>query len=508
MTKHLRHIIKINLILLFFTSLNATIDIQMARKVAENIIVERSNNNSIKNFIVDTANGVDNFYIFNLEPSGFVIVSANENIIPILGYSFNKNLDLNNLPIQLNKVLNSYRENILYVLNNNIQHNESIKNLWFKYLGDFELENRIREVSPLITAMWNQGGEWNNLCPEDAYVGCVAVAMAQVMYYWGHPTTGSGYSSYYHEMYGPLSVNFSDFNYDFSNMEDEIATYDSQLLLYHSGIAVNMDYSPWGSGASVCWEGPSSQDALIENFNYVEESGCDTKINYTDDQWFDLLVNQLDNGWPIIYRAYGENDGPGHAWNIDGYQEGGYLHCNWGWGGSSNGYFYFNNLNGGGYNFVENQAALINILPQGFENPMALFEFEIDDLSVDFFDLSELINETEIIEWNWNFGDENNSSEPSPTHTYNNYGEYEVSLIVTNTYGLDSDVFYETIFILDLTGDINSDFSIDVIDVVMLIDLILNSIEINDTNNSADLNEDGLFSILDIVMLVEIILNN
>ena len=108
----MRHIIKINLILLFFTSLNATIDIQMARKVAENIIVERSNNNSIKNFIVDTANGVDNFYIFNLEPSGFVIVSANENIIPILGYSFNKNLDLNNLPVQLNKVLNSYRENI------------------------------------------------------------------------------------------------------------------------------------------------------------------------------------------------------------------------------------------------------------------------------------------------------------------------------------------------------------------------------------------------------------
>ena len=84
--------------------------------------------------------------------------------------------------------------------------------------------------------------------------------------------------------------------------------------------------------------------SVLENFNYIEDSGCHTKINYTDDDWYNLIKDQLDNGWPVIYRAYAENDGPGHAWNVDGYQEGGYLHCNWGWGGSSNGYFYFNNL--------------------------------------------------------------------------------------------------------------------------------------------------------------------
>ena len=508
MIRLLKNIIIINVIISLFAILNASVDMQVARKVADNIIIERSNNNNfIKNVIIDIENEIDNFYIFNLEPTGFIIVSANENTIPILGYSFNKNIDYENLPVQLDRILDSYRENILYTINNNIKGDLLIQNLWIKYLGDINQEESIREVTPLITAMWNQGGEWNNLCPEDALVGCVAVAMGQVMYYWGHPTTGSGYSSYYHSMYGPISVNFSEYIYDFSNMEDHNATYDSQLLLYHAGVSVNMDYSPWGSGASVCWEGPSSQDALIDNFNYVEDSGCDTKINYTDEGWYNMLVDQLDNGWPVIYRAYAENDGPGHAWNVDGYQEGGYLHCNWGWGGSANGYFYFNNLNGGGYNFVESQAAIINILPQGFENPIALFEFEIDDFSVTFSDLSSMINENEIIEWSWDFGDGDISSESSPLHVYEDYGEYQVTLIVANTYGLDSDIFYENILLQDLTGDINNDLSVDVIDVVVLIELILNNIEINDTNFLADLNADGLFSVIDIVILVDIILN-
>jgi len=509
MIRLLKNIIKINLIISLFTVLSASINIQIAQSIAENLIIERSNNNNfIKNFIIDSKNGIDNFYIFNLEPSGFIIISSNENTIPIIGYSFNENINLDNLPIQLDRVLDSYRENILYSINNNIEGSLEIQSLWTKYSENIDRGISIREVTPLITAMWNQGGEWNNLCPEDALVGCVAVAMGQVMYYWGHPTTGAGYSSYYHSMYGPLSVNFSEYTYDFSNMEDGNATYDSQLLLYHAGVSVNMDYSPWGSGASVCWEGPSSQEALIENFNYVEESGCDTKINYTEEGWYNMLVDQLDNGWPVIYRAYAENDGPGHAWNVDGYQEGGYLHCNWGWGGSANGYFYFNNLNGGGYNFVESQAALINILPQGIETPMALFEFEIDDLSVSFIDLSSSVNENEIIEWSWDFGDESISSEESPIHSYESYGEYQVSLIVTNTYGLDSNVFYEILFLQDLTGDINNDLSVDVIDIIVLMDLILNSIEINDQNNIADLNNDGLLSILDIVLLVDIILNN
>ena len=59
----------------------------------------------------------------------------------------------------------------------------------------------------LISANWNQGGQWNNMCPGETLVGCVAVAMGQVMYYWSNPTEGNGYTAYYHQEYGPISIN-------------------------------------------------------------------------------------------------------------------------------------------------------------------------------------------------------------------------------------------------------------------------------------------------------------
>ena len=130
---------------------------------------------------------------------------------------------------------------------------------------------------------------------------------------------------------------------------------------------------------------------------------------------------------------------------MDGYQDN-YYHCNWGWGGSANGYFYFDNLNGGGYNFIDNQAALLNIIPENIIAPTALFEFNINSLDAVFYDLSDIVNEDNIVSWYWDFGDGQTSLESSPIHTYLEYGEYEISLIVTNAYGLDSDVFYETIF--------------------------------------------------------------
>ena len=215
-----------------------------------------------------------------------------------------------------------------------------------------------------------------------------------------------------------------------------------------------------------------------------------------------ILKDQLDNGWPIIYRGYQENDGPGHAWNIDGYDND-YYHCNWGWGGSSNGYFYFNNLNGSGFSFIESQAALINIFPKGIAPVVALFDYSIDASTISFTDLSTLVNENFISSWNWNFGDGNLSFDDSPTHTFQSNEIFEVSLIVTDEFGQDSEPHIELINLL--IGDLNNDLAIDIIDVVIIVDLILDN-QIND-NFDADLNMDGLLTVLDIVILINAILN-
>ncbi|MAN35205.1 MAG: hypothetical protein CMF89_02250 [Candidatus Marinimicrobia bacterium] len=473
---------------------------EMAEKVAKNILIENNKSNYIiDSYFLDSKNKVDNFYIFQFYPKGFVLVSANKNSIPIIGYSFNNNLEFDDLPPQLGAIIESYRKNIQSIINNNTRPAQFVEDLWTKYLSEENLNRHIRDVSPLISANWNQGGQWNNQCPGETLVGCVAVAMGQVMYYWENPIQPIGYAQYYDEQFGPIGVIFDNFSYNYDNMLDNQATEDSQRLLYHAGVAVNMDYSYSGSGASVCWEGPSAQDALSSHFNFIDEAGCESKLNYNDDEWSILIKEQIDNGWPIIYRGYEENDGGGHAWNIDGYQDQ-YLHCNWGWGGSSNGYFYFNNLNGEGFSFIESQAALINIFPRGIAVPIALFDYSINDFTVIFTNISNQINENNIAEYKWNFGDGFTSNELNPIHSFQDFGSYEVSLIVTDEYGQDSVPHIE--FINIIYGDINNDNSLNIIDIVLLVDMVFSNVE----NSDYDLNQDQVLTILDIIILVNLVL--
>ena len=282
MNKQLKRYIYFTLkVFIIFEFCFGTISINEAGKIVDNVLAQ---NNKI-NYSIDSysLNNIDSFYIFHLNPIGFILVSSNTKIIPILGYSFDHNIDFNNLPPQLNSIINSYKENIESVVTNNIEPSQYVTNLWNQYLNNENLIRENRDVTPLITANWNQSGQWNNLCPGEALVGCVAVAMGQVMYYWKNPIQPEGYAQYYDADFGPIGVNFDNYTYNYENMHDDDATTDSQLLLYHAGVAVNMDYSYSGSGASVCWEGPSAQDALSSNFNFIDEAGCESKINYNED---------------------------------------------------------------------------------------------------------------------------------------------------------------------------------------------------------------------------------
>ena len=450
-------------------------------------------------------NNVPTLYILNFKSGGFIVISSNNKVMPILAYSFKNNLDVNNMPVQVDYIISSYSENVFNVINDNFEVDSNIENLWEVYLNDNQQEQNYREINPLITANWNQGGNWNSLCPNNSLVGCVAVAMGQIMYYWRHPNQGIGYSQYYSPEHGIISVDFSDYIYNFDNMNDNNPTYDSQLLLYHAGAAVEMDYSPWASGASVCWDGPSAQSALDNNFNYYDEITCVVKNNYNIDDWNALIKDQLDKGWPVIYRGYSEN--AGHAWNVDGYQED-YFHCNWGWGGSSNGYFYFDNINGDGFSFIENQAALVNIAPDNIVIPTALFEYEVDDLEVNFINLSEIINENLINSYYWDFGNGDISFENNPIYIYDDYGLYEVSLIVMNEFGFESLAHIEYIEIIDYLGDINNDLNIDVVDVIQLMNIILTDNFSNIEIEELDFNNDNRLNVLDVIALIQIILNS
>jgi len=282
-------------------------------------------------------------------------------------------------------------------------------------------------------------------------------------------------------------------------MQPTYATSASQLLLFHTGVSVNMDYENGGSGAQTDGVYPSSEDSFVRFFKYSDNIYNINRDNLGDMEFKNIIKEQLENNKPILYTGF-EPGNDGHAWNVDGYQ-GNNLHCNWGWGGWNNGYYSTSSMMG----LTEEQSALINIIPDIYTSPVALFEYDVSDNTVIFIDLSSIINESEIESWNWDFGDETSMSNTSSyaEHTYSSSGEFSVSLTVTNIYGETGEPHTEIITIGDniLLGDVNNDGILNVLDIVSIINMVL----ADEYSTAADVNEDGIVNILDVVLMVNIL---
>ena len=318
------------------------------------------------------------FHIFNT-PNGFVIVSADDCATPILGYSDEGHpFDPDNVPVQLQDYLQGFVEQIEYGIENRIQPDEATVRQWelVRSTGRMNESRDGEVVEPLVTAMWGQGCYYNNMCPEDengqcghVSTGCLATAMGMIMHYWGFPTHGNGTYTYTPLNYPAQTANFGETTYDWVNMPDQLVDTSSQVeidavseLLWHCGVALDMQYNVGGSGAFV----QDMQEALGDVFNYscsqVEELGVNQYI--TTNQWFTKIKSNLDDGMPILYSGYTSNYSTGHAWVCDGYDADSLLHFNWGWYGSCNGYFAIGASNVLNYEFNEATQTIFDIHPR------------------------------------------------------------------------------------------------------------------------------------------------
>ena len=437
---------------------SAPIDNETAKQVAINLYTERSNFSEFSIFkqFIEADKDKNIFYIFNFTPTGFVMVSADDIVVPILGYSFDQNYGLENHPPQFDAMLSNFKDQIIYAKENRLSATKEIEDEWNRLKVEpenYEKIRYIREVTPLLSTIWNQGQYYNEMCPYDTnafphtgnnYVpaGCVATAMAQVMKYWSHPIVGTGYHSYTpisHPEYGTQSAHFGVTTYNWSDMPDNVTSLntDVQTLLYHCGVSVEMNYGPSGSGAS------TSDDvvpALTSYFKYSTSIQFLWKSNYADPVWEGMIRNELDNGRPLIYRGYDPPPIPqgGHAFNLDGYQGTNHFHFNWGWSGDYNDYYYLTNLNPGTYNFTTDQGGIFDIYPaytpeaEFVGNPTSGFV----PLMVLFTDQSTGI----VNNWYWSFpgGNPSSASDQGPHQVeYNNPGSYNVVLAVMGPGGSD-----------------------------------------------------------------------
>ncbi len=360
--------IQFSIILVFFFSMlfGNQVDLSRAEKVAKNIYFERVNLNNkvdikeinLTHIYTETKDGYNLYYIFDVNQNdGFVIVAADDVVKPIIGYSFERNYNLDNISPEHAFYMGKFKKQISDAIANNVRPSEEVISEWQKYEFATKSINEIQSVQPLIITTWGQSYPYNEMCPveggQHCVVGCVAISFSQLMKYWNYPAQGTGTHSYYDLGSGTQSANYGNTEYHFENMPYDASGENDYLarLLYHCGVAVNMDYGVDGSGSQTT----RIVTGLENYFKYSTDAEYVSMGDYTAAAWLALLKSQIDNGWPMSYDGFSSEGG--HAWNCDGYQ-GDEFHMNWGWDGYQNGFYAVSG--GQGYS---TEGAVINVYP-------------------------------------------------------------------------------------------------------------------------------------------------
>ena len=312
------------------------------------------------------------YYVFNTA-SGFVVVSGEDRAREILAYGDQQFTDLKDMPANMMYWLDSYKLQLEFLL----QHPE------LEVEAPSLMDASRTVVNPLITANWSQNAPYWNECPvygtDTCYTGCPATSLSMVFHYWKYPKQQTpAVPSYTMPSYGVGLPELPPTVFDWDNMLDEYtggytpvqATAVAHLMRY-IGQAEEMDYTISGSGAY-------GKDVLraVKFFEYDQNAQLLFKTddlgyaNYSDAQWADLIQAELEAGRPIVYMAYDNYTGMGHAFNIDGYDGDGNYHINWGWNGRGNGHFALNAFTYGDYTFGTGQQMVIGIQPpEDYQNP-------------------------------------------------------------------------------------------------------------------------------------------
>lgn len=299
-------------------------------------------------------------YLVHYEPEGWILMSADDRVKPVLAYSHEGYFDLEEIKeLPFYFWFDGYKDQIKQVVASKTGNRHPNWDV-------MPAANKSKSIEPLIKVKWNQNKGWNQFCPVDsagpgghAYAGCVAVAMAQNMTVYKHPTRGTGSKTSTASEYGALTANFGETNYKWDLMHPTSSNEHSALLLYHLGIAVDMGYGADGSGAF----SRNVPQAIKNYFDYSKNAAMVSRNSYSESEWIELMIQELEDGRPIYYSGNPNNGEAGHAWNLDGSDGSAMFHMNWGWGGSFNGYFYLNALTPGSSNYSHNQQAVINFRP-------------------------------------------------------------------------------------------------------------------------------------------------
>ncbi len=329
-------------------------------------------------------------YLFACPEGGWVMVAADDEVKPILGYSPSGRLDPANMPVALQQWLGGYQLQIDAVRSYRQASGDKVP----AYPADADEWQRLTAgivvapaksdtVAPLLTTLWDQDYPYNALCPWGTVTGCAATAQAQLMKFWNYPAFGEGSNTYVPPRVGVAqTADFGHTLYDWDNMPDDPSYYATTdqikavaTLMYHCGVSLDMDYGTAESGGSaalglVGYDGFASIDNALKNFfHYRRDMQVRNKDYYSNEAWRTMLINELNLRHPILYTGAAEQGG--HGFVCDGYDSRQYLHFNFGWNGVGDGFFTVDSISPGiggiggnvTYTFNLQNAALFGAVP-------------------------------------------------------------------------------------------------------------------------------------------------
>ena len=278
------------------------------------------------------------YYIYNdAQNKGFVIVSGTTEMGEILAYSNENALDTINLHPGLAQLLNSYKMAFKAINTNNAVETEAKKGAFFA-----------KTVAPLLKTTWSQDAPYNALLGYN-YTGCVATTISQVLKYHEWPVQGMGNVSYVNTSDNrTLSGKLNLSQYDWANM---LPNYDAPVqatqaqrnavakLMKDVGLASGMQYHPGFAVAT----NQGAFDAFVKHFDY--QATCVYQSTEGPSVFADLLRQELVDGFPFYFYGATKDYKGAHAWVVDGFDDKGFFHMNFGWNGQSNGYYSLSALN-------------------------------------------------------------------------------------------------------------------------------------------------------------------
>lgn len=293
-------------------------------------------------------------YLF-VADEGFVIVAADDRVRPVLAYGEHWLEQGDSLPAALHDWLSDYDGEIALLRERKVEASDETRAEWQRLMGSPAADGPVYTVvvTPMLSTTWGQSPYYNNLCPSGCVAGCVATATAQVMKYWNHPMQGTGSHSYIDGDHGQLSANFGNTTYQWSQMPAALTGSSSSAqvnavatLIYHLGVAMEMEYGSsssattgsYGSVTSVC-----AENAMKTYFGYARSMHHVLKGSMDDALWCALIDVELAAARPVIYS--GRDVGGGHCFVLDGCNNAGQYHFNWGWKGYCDGYYVIGQLN-------------------------------------------------------------------------------------------------------------------------------------------------------------------